>query len=65
MSVTYLHEGIEVVKTGRVASRPFKSGKVDELLEITPQNPVVGKWTKWVREADLYIVKGEPNVSVS
>jgi hypothetical protein len=54
---TYVFENAEVQKTGRVADRKLKSGKIDHLVEITPVDENVGKWKKWVREAELFEVK--------
>lgn len=56
MRQSYVHDGIEVVKTSKVAERKLKSGKVDQLVEITPKEPAMGTWKKWVHEADLFEV---------
>ena len=53
---TYVFENIEVKKTGRKAQRKLKSGKVDELVEITPVDEKVGTWKKWTRDAELFEV---------
>ena len=53
---TYVFDGVEVQKTGRTAKRKLKSGKFDELVEVTPENQNVGTWKKWAREADLFEV---------
>ena len=53
---TYVYDNTEVRKTGRVAIKELKSGKVDQLVEITPSDPIIGAWKKWVREADLFEV---------
>lgn len=53
---TYVYENTEVKKTGRVAKKELKSGSVDQLVEITPSDPIVGGWKKWVREAELFEV---------
>lgn len=60
-AVSYVHDGIEVVLTGRFASRELvgrRSGKTtsDELLEITPKDNELGSWKKFVREKELYIL---------
>lgn len=55
-SVNYVHEGVEVVKTGKKAGKKLASGRYDELVEITPANNVGGIWKKWVRESDLYSI---------
>lgn len=54
--ITYVYENVEIVKTGRSAERKLKSGKVDQLVEITPQDSSVGSWKKWVREDELFEV---------
>lgn len=53
---SYVHEGIEVVKTFKKAERKLKSGKVDQVVEVTPKEPQLGSWKKWVREDELFIV---------
>ena len=55
---TYVYDNTEVKKTGRVASKQLKSGSVDQLVEITPSDPIIGAWKKWVREAELFEVSG-------
>lgn len=54
---TYVFENVEVKKTGRTADRKLPSGKIDKLLEITPVDENIGKWKKWVRDAELFEVK--------
>jgi len=56
---TYVFDNVEVKKTGRNAQRKLKSGKVEELFEITPVNENVGTWKKWVHEAELFAVKSD------
>lgn len=53
---TYVHEGIEVKKTGRRAQNERSSGKIDELIEVTPVDSMVGSWKKWVRPDILFEV---------
>lgn len=53
---TYVFENVEVEKTGRTAQRKLKSGKTDELVEVTPADQNTGTWKKWAREADLFEV---------
>lgn len=55
---TYVYEGAEVIKTGRVASKSLASGKKDTVVEITPVHSTVGTWKKWVAEAHLYEIEG-------
>jgi len=54
---TFLHEDVEVRKTGRIASRALRRGKTDERVEITPVNKIDGAWQKWVRHTDLYEIE--------
>lgn len=54
---TYVFENVEVRKTGRKATNKLRSGKVDELVEITPVDSSVGGWKKWVREDLLFKVQ--------
>ena len=56
---TYVLENVEVQKTGRTATKTLKSGKEDKLVEVTPLDEAVGKWKKWVREAELFEVDGD------
>ena len=55
---TWVHEGVEVIKTGRVATRPVRAGNTVELVEITPVDQrMVGTWKKWVKEIELYEIQ--------
>lgn len=54
---TYLHEDVEVRKTGRTATRKLRNDKIDERVEITPVDKVQGVWMKWVRLSDLYEIE--------
>jgi len=56
---TYVYEQTEVVKTGRKATRSLRSGKIDTKWEITPANPTVGGWKKWVDDSELLTVEVE------
>jgi len=53
----YIFEHTPVVKTGRKAARRLPSGKMDELIEITPHDPDQGSWKKWVRATELYRIE--------
>lgn len=57
--MTYVLDNVEVKKTGRTASKKLRSGKVDELFEVTPVDEKIGTWKKWVRDAELFEVGGE------
>lgn len=59
MTETYVHEGIEVIKTGRTAERKLKT-KTAELVEITPFDKEISSWKKWVDKRSLYDVKVKP-----
>jgi hypothetical protein len=58
MTETYILDSIEVKKTGRSAKKPLNSGKIDNMVEVTPINEFDGRWKKWVRDAELYLVEG-------
>jgi hypothetical protein len=54
---TWVHDNVEVTKTGRTAQNKTRSGKPLELVEITPVDQrMVGTWKKWVKDTDLYEV---------
>ena len=59
---TYVLDGIEVIKTGRVAVREKKtrSGRVPTIAEkqvLVEVKPLDGVWAKWVEESSLYKVQ--------
>lgn len=54
---TFVHDGVEVVKTGKSAKRELRSGKYDVLVEITPRDQTYGSWKKWVDPAQLFLVE--------
>lgn len=56
---TYVYDNVEVKKTGREAKKTLKSGSVDQLVEITPVDSIVGSWKKWVRNAELFEVSAQ------
>lgn len=53
----YVYDNVEVVKTSRTAKKALRSGKVDELFEVTPVEAFDGTWRKWVREGELFEVQ--------
>ena len=55
----YIHEGIEVVLTGRVAERVLRAGKKDIKHEIRPADVEEGSYTRWVQMKELYIITQE------
>jgi len=60
MSKAYVHNGVEVKLTGKVAQKKLRSGKIDELHEITPRHAENGTFKKWVRMVDLFEIVEEP-----
>jgi len=56
MNETFVYDDIEVKKTGRTASKPVPGGKFVTLCEITPNDPDVGTWKKWVNPSSLFII---------
>lgn len=55
----FVHEGVEVVKTGRTAERAMPRGATLVMAEITPADPAEGTWRKWVVPTALFkIVEG-------
>jgi hypothetical protein len=56
---TYVYEGVECVWTGREAvNRKPTSMRVvvSVVYEISPADPDIPTWKKWVTETDLYEV---------
>lgn len=55
----YVYDNVEVRLTRRKASKKLKSGTINELVEITPLNPVSlsSAWTKWVKMTDLFEIE--------
>lgn len=58
---TYVHDGVEVKKTGRVATRTLgvfnQNGKhISTLVEIAPVDEDLS-WKKWVNPEALFVVK--------
>jgi hypothetical protein len=66
---TYVYDGVEVKKTGRVAKRQIPAKTVRSTRQITGQVELVeikpidelADWKKWVRETDLYLVDNNDN----
>jgi hypothetical protein len=57
MTKIYVHEGKEVVQTGRTAKREMRRGKVDILVEIKPKDTSSDNFRMWVRETDLFVIE--------
>lgn len=61
----YVHNDTEVKLTGRAAEKLIpavgrkKEPRITYLYEITPTDPEVGSWKKWVRMVDLYEIKAK------
>jgi hypothetical protein len=53
---SYVFENTEIILTGRTASKPLRSGKLETLYEITPKLNNVGAWHKWVRMEEMFEV---------
>lgn len=64
MNETFVYDGVEVRKTGRVACREIKTipGKSQKsfLHEITPVDSDLD-WKKWVNPDHLFIVQKDKN----
>ncbi len=59
MDKIYVHDGREVVLTGKSAEKKLRSGKTDTVVQIKAANPEDGSFTKWVRMNELFeIVDG-------
>lgn len=56
---TFVYDGVEVIKTGRNATKKLTSGKLDVVVEITPLLSTTGAWKKWVQESTLFEVEQE------
>ena len=58
---TYVYDGTEVKKTGRIAVKEIGTGtrvRKMTLVEITPVDPSFD-WKKWVDPNQLYVVQPE------
>ena len=53
---TFVHESIEVKKTGRSAEKPMPGGKKALLVEITPLSENDGTWKKWISPTSLFTI---------
>lgn len=64
-SKTWVYNDVEVRLTSRVAEKSItpvgrnKQPKITQLYEISPSDPEVPQWKKWVRMMDLYEIKGK------
>jgi hypothetical protein len=60
--ISYVHDDIEVVLTGRVARKELAArggakARFDERVEIKPKDDENGSWKKFVRMTDLYEIQ--------
>lgn len=53
MTTTYVYNGVEVVATGRIATKKLKRDRTITLVEITPYDNPVEHWKRWVDQDDL------------
>lgn len=60
MSHVFLFENVEVVKTGRSATKVGTSGQPLVSVEITPATTDMGTWKKWVHESNLMVIDDVP-----
>lgn len=56
MSDTYVHDGVEVRKTGRTAVRKLRQRDMT-IVEVTPVDSFHGEWKKWVDPVSLFVVQ--------
>lgn len=59
MSTKYVHEGKEVILTGRVAKKQLRSGKEQVLFEIQIDGAMSKQHNKWVAKKDLFEICDE------
>jgi hypothetical protein len=52
--VFFVYQDTEVKLTGRRATRPAPGNKIQELVEITPNDQDDGTWKKWVSRPSLF-----------
>lgn len=58
MNETYVHDGVEVILTGRQATKS-KGTRTVTLVEIKPADPLAGTFKKWVHPTDLYMIEAD------
>lgn len=60
--ITYVHDGVEVKRTGREAIREISVGRTSTrkltLVEIMPTDSAF-EWKKWVDPSQLFIVQAK------
>jgi hypothetical protein len=58
---TFVFDGTEVTKTGRIASRTkmrrskTENQEIEILVEVVPVDDPI--WKKWVKETDLFLIE--------
>jgi len=58
-NTTYVYEGTEVEKTGRLATKTIKLTSrsfTETMFEIQPVDKTGPTWKRWVKETDLFTV---------
>lgn len=64
----YLHNGKEVVLTGRIATKSIRNGKEEILHEIKPIDIAdlsTTKYNAWVRMKDLFEIRQNEDIDES
>ena len=54
---TFVYGGVEVIKTGRTATRSTSRKKII-IIEIKPAESDINSMNQWVKEDDLYKIEG-------
>lgn len=54
MTTKYVHNGKEVILTGRTAKKHLRSGKEELLHEIRPDGVTSKQYNSWVKMKDLF-----------
>jgi len=57
---SYIYDSVEVMLTGRKASKDVKRRRRTDkevLYEVTPCNDEVGTWKRWVKPEELYVIE--------
>lgn len=54
----FVHNGKEVILTGRTAKKQLRSGKEEVLYEIQPDGVSGKQYNSWVKMKDLFEIQG-------
>lgn len=57
MTTKYVHDGKEVILTGRTAAKKLRSGKEQILYEVQPEGVLSKQYNKWVLMKDLFEIQ--------